>query len=279
MESRIVRPRLHVPITGNVRSGFSLAESMVSVTLVGVLMVTSLQTMVSAKRRERDTAERLAGQQIAAAMMSEILLQAFKEPQASPPSVFGPESGESNGNRSLFDDVDDFHGWADSPPVDRSGNTIPGLTGWTRNVVVQDVDAETLAPTLATNSGLKRITVTVSRAGITLGTVVGFRGAGWVRTLPSPSDPTGNRPPVAVATSPNLSRKVMTVMSFSASASSDPDGDPLSYVWNFGDGSTAEGISVNRVYQAVGTYTCTLTVYDGRGGTASAALTAVVTAD
>ena len=47
-----------------------------------------------------------------------------------------------------------------------------------------------------------------------------------------------------------------------AKASFDPSnpGNPLSYAWNFGDGTTTTGISVNHIYRQVGTYTMTLTV-------------------
>ena len=47
-----------------------------------------------------------------------------------------------------------------------------------------------------------------------------------------------------------------------AKASFDPSnvGNALSYAWNFGDGVTTTGISVNHTYQRVGSYALTLTV-------------------
>ncbi|MCG8698448.1 MAG: glycoside hydrolase family 9 protein [Bacteroidales bacterium] len=56
-------------------------------------------------------------------------------------------------------------------------------------------------------------------------------------------------------------------VSFDASASSDPNNDPLTYLWNFGDGSTSTAMSPEHTYQGIGSYTATLTVDDGNGNT------------
>ncbi len=52
-----------------------------------------------------------------------------------------------------------------------------------------------------------------------------------------------------------------------ARASFDPSnpGAPLSYAWNFGDGTATTGISVNHIYRQVGNYTLTLTVTSQSG--------------
>jgi hypothetical protein len=50
---------------------------------------------------------------------------------------------------------------------------------------------------------------------------------------------------------------------FDASGSSDADGDPLTYSWNFGDGSTGSGATPTHVYADNGVYTATVKVSDG----------------
>jgi PKD repeat protein len=52
-------------------------------------------------------------------------------------------------------------------------------------------------------------------------------------------------------------------VSMNGSASSDPDGDVLSYAWDFGDTGTGTGATTSHTYAAPGTYTVTLTVSDG----------------
>ena len=77
-----------------------------------------------------------------------------------------------------------------------------------------------------------------------------------------------NRAPAAVAsaTTPTNGLAPLTV-AFTGNGSTDPDGDALSYAWNFGDGTTATGKDVSKTYAVNGTYFATLTVSDGRGGT------------
>ncbi|MEZ4869258.1 MAG: PKD domain-containing protein [Caldilineaceae bacterium] len=50
----------------------------------------------------------------------------------------------------------------------------------------------------------------------------------------------------------------------------DPDGDPLTYSWHFGDGATSAEATPTHRYQDNGVYAVTVTVDDGYGGTASA---------
>src|SRR5438093_1959537 len=60
-----------------------------------------------------------------------------------------------------------------------------------------------------------------------------------------------------------------TLASFDASHSYDPDHDPISYQWQFGDGSSDTGVSPSHTYISSGIYDVTLTVSDLNGGTTS----------
>jgi PKD repeat protein len=74
----------------------------------------------------------------------------------------------------------------------------------------------------------------------------------------------GNRQPIAISTTtPDAGITPLTV-SFSASGSSDPDGDALSYEWNFGDGFSSTGITTTHTYITNGLYDAILTVRDGQ---------------
>ncbi|MCK5827213.1 PKD domain-containing protein, partial [Candidatus Bipolaricaulota bacterium] len=76
-----------------------------------------------------------------------------------------------------------------------------------------------------------------------------------------------NQSPNAAFTVSPSSGEPGTWLTFSASASNDPDGSIVSYVWNFGDGSTDSGVTAYNSYAAAGVYTVLLTVTDNDGAT------------
>ncbi len=113
------------------------------------------------------------GLALAQELMSEIIIAEYIEPDEA--SVFGPEASETGGNRSLFDDVDDYHNWDASPPQDTDGTVIPDRAGWRRTVTVEYLDASDLTMTVGGDQGVKRITVTVTRSGNTVAQLIGIR--------------------------------------------------------------------------------------------------------
>ena len=80
-----------------------------------------------------------------------------------------------------------------------------------------------------------------------------------------------NRPPTASFVASPQSGPAPLDVSFDARNSFDPDGDPLQYQFTFGDGGTSQGTSptVSHRYATGGTFTATLVVGDGRGGTSN----------
>ncbi len=76
-----------------------------------------------------------------------------------------------------------------------------------------------------------------------------------------------NFPPV-----PNIDaveKSTVARQTFSARATTDGDDSTLRYLWDFGDGSKAQGVEATHTYQKSGRYVVTLTVDDGRRQTNS----------
>lgn len=74
--------------------------------------------------------------------------------------------------------------------------------------------------------------------------------------------------PVAAIDGPDTPVDEGDVLSFSSAASVDGDGDPLTFTWNFGDGTgpmTTTSDTITHAYGDNGVYTVTLTADDGHG--------------
>jgi len=69
---------------------------------------------------------------------------------------------------------------------------------------------------------------------------------------------------------------INTAIQFDGSASSDPDGDSLTYAWDFGDGSGETGVMPSHAYANAGIYDVCLIVNDGSLDSAQVCTLAVV---
>lgn len=80
-----------------------------------------------------------------------------------------------------------------------------------------------------------------------------------------------NISPTAVAAADPTSGSTPLPVQFAGDDSFDPDGDPLMFSWDFGDGSPpSTDVNPAHLFTAGGTYAVVLTVDDGQGGVNSA---------
>lgn len=82
------------------------------------------------------------------------------------------------------------------------------------------------------------------------------------------SSPSSNKKPsAAISTSPDPAEgEVPFTVEFDGTGSSDPDGNIVSYEWNFGDDTTGSGSNPSHTYENQGNYKVELTVTDNNGG-------------
>lgn len=158
----------------------TLAEVTVSTLIVGAMVVASLNALSAATRSSIDAGKRGIATTLAADLMCEILQAAYLEPGSG--GIFGPEADEAaESNRSLFDDVDDYHDWQASPPQDKQGNAIADRIGWSRKVTVEHVDLNDLNNVLlpTNDQDVKRITVEVYLDGMLRHRIRSYTTSAW----------------------------------------------------------------------------------------------------
>ena len=149
-------------------------------------------------------------------------------------------------------------------PVTFTGAKSTGPTGQTLTYTWMFGDGATgtgVSPTHSyTATGVFTVSVTVS---ITGGSSSNAKTTATISVAPvaKPGGPYNERPGQAIQ--------------FNGAASTFPAGQTLTYAWNFGDGSTATGVSPSHSFTTTGSYTASLTVTDTVGGTSKA--TTVVT--
>lgn len=172
-------------------AAFTIVESVAAILIVSIAVTAALNTLGAVKLSQANTAERRRGHLVAHALMSEILALRYADPDVLQSSItigtvftLGPEPGEVMGNRTAFDDVDDYNGWSSASLKRKDGTTIAQHNGWSRSVVVEWVDRTNLDQRMAVESGVKRITVTASKNGAEVAQVTALRTIG----LPSPDN-------------------------------------------------------------------------------------------
>ncbi len=162
-------------------------------------------------------------------------------------------------------------GWLVSFWTDKSSTT----TTWTGPAGQTQRSLGTASGTghvssLLTDSG--RRVVTGPQGGLNATADSSATGMTMSVVLPGGSPPPANRDPVAQA---RLVGCTGLTCSFDAAASSDPDGDPLTYDWDWTDGTAnGTGATASHTFASGGARSVTVTVSDGRGGSSVATVTA-----
>jgi MSHA pilin protein MshD len=139
---------------------FTIVEAVMATIIVGVMFVAALNTVGAARLTQYRASLVERGQLLARLLTAEIVRQSYEDPDGTP--VFGRETNESAAPRTTWDDVDDYDGLSETPPVARDGTALTNFAGWKWTVKVQWVDPADPSVTKAAESGAKRITVTVT---------------------------------------------------------------------------------------------------------------------
>ncbi|MCK4343309.1 MAG: hypothetical protein KAY37_16465 [Phycisphaerae bacterium] len=163
---------------------YTLIEVVISTVVVSVMLVAALHAVGAARLGLRQIGNHSRGVLLAQDLMTEILQQHYADPVYGLGS-FGVDGDEATtGDRSLYDDVDDYDGWQVAPPQYKDGTEITWATEYERLVEVAWVLPSNPQQTSGSETGVKRITVTVSHDGAEVAELTALRTTGW----PAPAD-------------------------------------------------------------------------------------------
>lgn len=154
------------------RRGITLMETVIGALLVGGVLASTLRLIGPTVGSSLLAGDEVVAAQIADTLLDEITCLAYRDPTDNN-GLIGVNTGESA--RSTFDDVDDYNKWS-ATPQSKAGVVRPGLNGaWIASVAVRFAPEADPNGASLTDTGIKHITVTVTRNGVVLATRRVFR--------------------------------------------------------------------------------------------------------
>lgn len=157
--------------------GFTLVEVVISMLVLSGLLVAVMSAVGGIGASRVQVVERAGARGLADDLLAEIVLKPYADPEAGLTPI-GREAGEP-ATRASMDDVDDYHGLKESPPVEADGGEIAWAAKLDRTVTVVWATPASLSGTSGSGTGLKRIEVVVSRAGRVLAKATAIRSNAW----------------------------------------------------------------------------------------------------
>ncbi len=144
--------------------GFTLAEVLLASAILAVMVTAVTSAIVAGQAQSYDALHEERAMALGEALLEEVLSRPYHDPGGE--NTFGPDGGEDAADRSTFDAVDDFHGYAEAAGGvnDPAGVMYPDLyQRFGRSV---QVAADTVSvPAFGTTQNVLAVTVTVAEPG------------------------------------------------------------------------------------------------------------------
>lgn len=154
-------------------AGFTLVEILIALVILsmGIGMLITMFTVglkgVTANQ------VRTQATNLAQDLMDEIMGKEFRDPQDPD---WGIDDGEVQGDRTTYDDVDDYSAWKNKkPPEDVIGTSLTTYADFTRSVSVFFVDGSLTAQSEESNMSIKEIIVCVEHSDIATVSLYGLK--------------------------------------------------------------------------------------------------------
>ncbi len=153
--------------------GMTLVEAAIASVILATLGIAVMRGVAGLSGMRRASEDAVRGRWLADVLMSEITALPFEEVgESKPPSV------AKDAPRDPLNDVDDYDGYKQAPPRWRDGKAIAGYSAWRWSAEVRVVEPTDLTLETSKDTGVKRVTVEVSRDGRRVTRAVSVRTRG-----------------------------------------------------------------------------------------------------
>lgn len=166
-------------MSGTRGRAMTIVEVLVAMVLLSMLLGGVLSAVELSARTQYSTADMAMARSLAADLLEEVCAQPYVDP--ADPNEAGLGADEVAGDRTTFDDVDDYHGWMQKPPLFADGTPIPGAGAWQRRVFVRLVDPTVPDVVVGSESGGKLVIVRVTRGPVIYAEMKRLRTQTWDR--------------------------------------------------------------------------------------------------
>lgn len=146
------------------KKGFTFIEVVMIIVVLGIIMPGIMMYFIQGVKNSADSQRRATAIFLAEGLMEEIKSKRWDEvavinATCSNASAIGPDAGES---RITYDDIDDFNGMNNAPPVNSQGVVMNNYQGFRQQVTVSYVNPADLNAAVAGPRCYKRIEITIT---------------------------------------------------------------------------------------------------------------------
>ena len=153
------------------KKAFTFIETVISLSLLAIIFIGFAKVSQVGMSSVYKTNQEIIATNLARGLMTEIMSKKFDENDALPwtaPVSLGPEASpaETRHGATRFDDVDDYHNYAEPiPPLTIGNQVMDYYSGFSRSVSVKYVTAA-MQDSVVTATDYKKVEVTVNASGI-----------------------------------------------------------------------------------------------------------------
>ncbi len=150
------------------RRGMTITEGVIGMAILATAIAAGMQGVAQSASSNRHAEEWRVGRSLIDAATATLDALPYEDPTVAS-TALGSESGEGSGPLA-WDDIDDANGWSGVPAA------ASAPSGWSVRIAVAFASASNPKNDAATESGLKRITISAERDGRAILAVVLVRG-------------------------------------------------------------------------------------------------------